>query len=265
MDDGTPQEQVATAAKKKRPLHTSVLTAIVVLVALNGFAWLVIRPHPEMRGDLGCEYSGWPLTYGVLLDVESYSALGLDVLIIGAILVCLVFICECLAGKAAGRAMPRLQIRLPTAIFLMFVASGLLWAAMQPGMRTTLRFDVPPGGSHQCQCRVFCDLRYGWPRSCYFDAQISNWGEQPFVSFAPNIEEVEELFRIVGKTFDLAELRKTAPALARHVRQVADTDRGFRGCWDAASTALDIFVAFSILFAVAILLEWRIRRRERRP
>jgi hypothetical protein len=106
------------------------------------------------------------------------------------------------------------QYHLSTALVLMLVVGGLMWANMGNqgtdwGRAEDLDTrDIPHYAKHE----------YGWPLEFYSRCAMY--------------------------------LRDSSDVVVQ---------------WNKANLALDVLVAIALVYAVALLLEWRIRRKERRP
>ena len=131
----------------------------------------------------------------------------------------------------AAKKRPWFQYHLSTAVVLMFVAGGLMWANMTPERKVydQVEYCIAPGAtSAQYTGRTRATAYvWGWP---YEACSKTLAGEEMRAGDAVWRPTEPQPFEIRGKPF-----------------------------------AYNIIVAMSIVVAAALLLEWLIRRRERRP
>ena len=130
---------------------------------------------------------------------------------------------------------PRFQFHLSTAIVLMFVAGGILWANMRDSRYTV---SVDSG-------EIFMTLplqtqgvayTFGWP-------SVLHEGARPLRLRVRNVENSDQWWVYTDAEADLRERSS------------------FDGSWRMAGIALNLLTALAILLALAVLLEWRIRRK----
>lgn len=128
---------------------------------------------------------------------------------------------------------PWFQFHLTTAIVLMFVAGGLLWANLIPSRGP---YRDTPGIESRC---------YGWPLWCYWTISLAHdgdWSEVSPDAAAPGC-------RIFYSTKYNFLWQAPGPAFT-------DTRR--------LALLADVHTAILVLAVCTLTLEWFIRRRERR-
>jgi hypothetical protein len=165
---------------------------------------------------------------------------------------------------------PWFQFHLSTAMILMFVAAGLLWANMRVRVRSVVLPDTQWfGGKAErgpftgFRGHRFC--RFGWPcdiRETWMyrkDIVVYDWLKMT----AQQLAEYRALPE--ADVWKLDVFLKHAPSLADRIAwpdgappaQITDGGR-----WNYSGLILNAFIALAILLVTASVLEWRIRRQD---
>ena len=139
---------------------------------------------------------------------------------------------------------PWFQYHLSTAVVLTFVASGLLWADLQQQVQAEVFVSGP--ASYQ----VIRTRSFGWPFR--FRCGFRQLG-------TITAAQADEVFR--GGTFSAAN--------GERLQAVQTHNYMYSSGWltpiEGGAFLVDVAFALGTLALIAIMLEWPIRRRERRP
>jgi hypothetical protein len=153
------------------------------------------------------------------------------------------------------------RFHLSTAIILMFVAGGLIWANLKPH-ETVLVFtnwEGKPG------FQAGAEAEFGWPLLMrrVVGAPLQYLG--PYYWTLSDQDQEQQYLKVNSRCFRAEEFKAYAPSLARGLAIPTDLGVSIMGYgeWYPWGRFVNAAVALAILLAVAFVCEWFVRRRER--